>query len=412
MAGVVQRTLDVPEMQMLVEFPGDPGGLDYHHRIFWYRVDRAVWIISTPDYDVYEEDYDQMTVIPLPRNGSYPAGYAGQMYVPDNAALMAEYPEMKRQAEALAVVRGCSDRPGVPVGQVAQVGHWRVADVDSKSFGEIIPSSELTDVTTNVILVHGGISKRLHVRNGEVLTLELVEKYEEWKEKKRPGLPGGDAGDLRLLSCERLSSGRRQLTLTRALEKMSDSKFDDWPHRGQKSCKEFLESVAEHGGDLTTYHTAFLRRSGLSDNSAAAHEYKNLLSILRYAISYDQLDVSNLACLEQVSRRILEIQVAVRRNPKHPTFDAFDYAARGSIDEVGGARASSYGEWMAEQQKNEAKTLKSTREWREEQNAERRRATRQVDADDDDDDEEKPGKKKKKKGKKKTGGAPGGAATT
>ena len=29
------RTLDIAELQMLVEFPGDPNDLDYCHRIFW-----------------------------------------------------------------------------------------------------------------------------------------------------------------------------------------------------------------------------------------------------------------------------------------------------------------------------------------------------------------------------------------
>lgn len=50
-------TLDIPELQMLVEFPGDLAGLDVHHRMLWFRVDRSTWIISTPDNDVYEEDY-------------------------------------------------------------------------------------------------------------------------------------------------------------------------------------------------------------------------------------------------------------------------------------------------------------------------------------------------------------------
>ena len=82
---VNRRTLDIAEMQMLVEFPGDLAGLDCHHRILWFRVDRATWIISTFDADVYEEDYDGMTVVPLFRNSPYPPGYAGQMYVPDPA---------------------------------------------------------------------------------------------------------------------------------------------------------------------------------------------------------------------------------------------------------------------------------------------------------------------------------------
>ena len=403
MAGA-QRTLDIPEMQMLVEFPGDLHGLDYHHRILWYRVDRSIWIISSPDGDVYEEDYNGVTVLPSPRNGPYPAGYAGQMYIPNNADLMAEYPDLRQQAETLATVRGCLDRPGVAAGvPAAQHGSWRVADVDSKRFGEIVPPGDLTDPAHNVLLTVGDQQKRLHLLGDTLVSLELVSDFDAWKEKKRPGLPGGDAGDLRLMACEKLASGKRQLTLTRALEKMCDSKFDDWPHRGPKAVRDFLESVAENGGDLTTHHASFLRKSGLSDNSAAAHEYKNLIAILKLAISYDQVDCSNLASVEQVVRRLLEIQVAVRRNPKHPTFDAFDYNTRGTVDEVGGARAGGYAEWIAEQQKIEAKTLKSTREWREEQASERRRAGR-FNQDKDDEDEAAPSGGKTNKKKKKKGG--------
>lgn len=109
----------------------------------------------------------------------------------------------------------------------------------------------------------------------------------------------------------------------------------------------------------------------------------------------------------------MEIQVAVRRNPKHPTFDAFDYNTRGSVDEVGGARAAGYAEWMAEQQKAEAKVMKSTREWREEQATERRKAAKNYDKGESDDaDAGGDGAKKRKNKKKKGGGAQPGAATS
>ena len=208
------RTLDIPELQMLVEFAGDPNGLDFHHRILWYRVDRSTWIISTPDYDVYEEDFDGVTVVPLSRNSEYPGAYVGQMYIPRNQELMRSYLEMKRQADSLAVVRGCSDRPGVASGgDAAETGHWRIADVDSKRFGDIIPASDLADVTKNAILERNGARKRLHCVDGSIFTLEYVLDFDNWSNAKRPGLPGGDAGDLRLLGCTRLASGKRQLCL-------------------------------------------------------------------------------------------------------------------------------------------------------------------------------------------------------
>ena len=141
------------------------------------------------------------------------------------------------------------------------------------------------------------------------------------------------------------------MALSKGFESMNPETFSDWPHRGPKAAKEFLEQGLESGGDLTAYHAAFMRKSGLSDHSAAAHELKNLLQILRLSISYEQLDVSNIAATENVVRRVLEIQIAVRRNPKHPTFDSFDYNTRGSVDEVGGARASGYFEWIRQRRR-------------------------------------------------------------
>ena len=378
------KILDVPEMQMLVEFPGDANGLDFHHRIFWYRVDRSMWIISTPDLDVYQEDYDGMTVIPLSRNADYPGGYAGQLYVPQNDVVMRAYLDLKRQAESLAIVRGCTDRPGVPTG----------GDASDKRFGDIIPASDLGAASKNVLLEVGDQKKRLHAVGADIFTLEYVTDFDTWSNRKRPGLPGQDAGDLRLLGCNKLSSGRRQLSLEKA---------GGWPHRGPKAVKDFLESILQNGGDIMTYHSSFMRKSGLAENSAASHEYKNLLGVLRRSIVYDQVDPTNLACIEQVVRRVLEIQTAVRRNPKHPTFDSFDYNLRGTVDEVGGARASQYAEWIAEQQKAEAKALKGNREWREEQAADSRRAGRVPEKDDSDDDEGGGGGPKSKKKKKAKG---------
>ena len=88
---------------------------------------------------------------------------------------------------------------------------------------------------------------------------------------------------------------------------------------------------------------------------------------------------------------MLEIQTAVRRNPRHPQFDVMEIAVTAFVDQVGGTRASSYHEWLPEQQKGEAKRLKAVREYREEASADQRRRA----------DEARPEPKKKGAGKDK-----------
>ena len=48
-----------------------------------------------------------------------------------------------------------------------------------------------------------------------------------------------------------------------------------------------------------------------------------------------------------------------------------------AVDESGGVRYSEYDAWTAEQQRNDAKRMKAQREFREEQNAERRRTAQE-----------------------------------
>ena len=151
-------------------------------------------------------------------------------------------------------------------------------------------------------------------------------------------------------------------------------------------------------GDIDLYFTNFVQKSGVGENIACVHELKNLFLVVKLCLCYDQCDAPNLAALEQVGRRIIEIQTAVRRNPRHPQFDVMETVATSFLDEIGGARASTYGEWLTDQQKTEAKRLKAVREFREEQTADRRRR-----ADDDSPAPKKhPGKPgPKKKGKEK-----------
>ena len=375
------NTLDIPELQMLVEFPGDANGLDYHHRIFFYTVEGARWIVGTPDWHVYAENVGHDHIVPLRRNARFPADHVAETYAFDREEARANITTMRAEAKALAVVLGCLDRPGVNAGGgTGPQGDWRIADVDHDRFGEIVLEGDLGNDDENVLLEVDTHRRRLHYVDEQIVTLEFVTDFNKWSETKRPGVPGGHAGDLRLLGCVRNSQGRRVLPLHKALELMTAHTFKDWPHRGPPSLRELLESIVETAGDLDLYVTNFIRRSGVAENTACIHELKNLILVLKLGLTYDQLDAPNLAAFEQIARRVMEIQSAVRRNPRHPQFDVMESTATAFVDEVGGARATTYNEWLTEQQRSEGKRLKAAREYREEQAADSRRRRNDDDA--------------------------------
>eukprot|EP00969_Alexandrium_andersonii_P361136 15456917-Alexandrium_andersonii.AAC.1 len=74
-----------------------------------------------------------------------------------------------------------------------------------------------------------------------------------------------------------------------------------------------------------------------------------------------------------MARRALQIQRAVRRCPRHPSFEGLDLMLSFQLDESGGIVTSKFDAFVAEEQKSRAQILKQERMWTEERDAEDRK---------------------------------------
>ena len=102
---------------------------------------------------------------------------------------------------------------------------------------------------------------------------------------------------------------------------------------------------------LATYWAFYIAQVGLAKGSGLAIELRWLFEYIRFGLLYDQLGGPNIAAMELIARRILQIQRAVRRNPKHPTFDGDDLYMASAMDETGAIVAARFDALVAEQQK-------------------------------------------------------------
>jgi len=68
-----------------------------------------------------------------------------------------------------------------------------------------------------------------------------------------------------------------------------------------------------------------------------------------------------------LSRRLMQIEAATRRNPRQPDFEGLDGVLDVALDEAGSAILPRFTEWVGKQQQAEAQILKAGRQWREEQ---------------------------------------------
>lgn len=101
-------------------------------------------------------------------------------------------------------------------------------------------------------------------------------------------------------------------------------------------------------------------------SSAIVHEHRSLCETVRLALSKDQLDVSNLCCMENVVRRLITLEIAVSRNRNALDFSGLEVVAEAPISAHGSAQVSAMQAWVTERLKERANIAKQSRLFREE----------------------------------------------
>ena len=99
---------------------------------------------------------------------------------------------------------------------------------------------------------------------------------------------------------------------------------------------------------------------------AAAHEHKVLIEALRKGMEIDQLDLSNLCMGEELVRRLIQIEVAVARNPSAPNYAGLSELMESPIDDMGQAATGQLSHWLTEKLKTKANIQKQARLYQEE----------------------------------------------
>ncbi|CAJ1358771.1 unnamed protein product [Effrenium voratum] len=284
-------------------------------------------------------------------------------------------------------------RPG---GSVHKAFVWVVSQSGHRKFGEEVDAALLEDETSGLAFSAKGVV----VLDGEEVFVEKVEvqKMEAWRKDRM--LEGGDA---RLLGDHRDASGRRRLDLATAVELMKSEPDDEFPISGVRAAKELHDAICSGPGNLVSYHSEWLRLSGVSRKSSAAHIHSSLCECLRLLHSYDQIDASSTAVGEHLSRWMVQTELAVERNPMAPDYAGLDIVAGTAVQADGRASTGRFNEWVSSRLRERAQIWKQERLYAQERRG--LRGKKGGGKGDESDSESEPGKNKQKK--KKKGGKPG-----
>ena len=125
---------------MLVHFPGDPNGLNYHHRVLLHKISPGKWVTLTPDLDLEIHDLNVRRHVVLGRHSGFPDQYVDEAYVFEEISRN----ELERQKRLAKTVGSILDD-----GEIADVAasQWVVADPSSSRFGKSLPFELVGDIS-------------------------------------------------------------------------------------------------------------------------------------------------------------------------------------------------------------------------------------------------------------------------
>jgi hypothetical protein len=250
---------------------------------------------------------------------------------------------------------------------VATDGGFRIADASHPEFGEIVPVEAQTDQTFTRRDDSALVLLDNHWVAAENVATELVEA---WKDAKTVN----SGRDNRVLTVTRDTRGKRFKSEHDAVPMFTEVASEDWIYKGPRLVLEFFLCLLAAGQTLMQHHFEWVKKSGVNAEGAIAREHAHISEVLRVAVTIDQLDLSNLCSTELMLRRMVQIETAVKRNPKVPDFGGLDMMLESKLDSTGAAVTAAFNDWLKTQQQTEAQIQKQGRLLREERTAAKKAA--------------------------------------
>lgn len=268
----------------------------------------------------------------------------------------------------MARVLGASSTSMAPP---AEGPRWVYADTGHPSFGKEVDFDIVADPSR--FWTRG--SSALADRDGEVTWIFCenvsVEDEPVWRSVKQTG-PGKDERIEAMTFDGEVRHRVGMQVITKGLAH-DIKRPKGFPLPGPSAYAEFMQGIEASGVELGGYHNWWVKISGISPTSAVATEHKIELESFRHGLQFDGLAGRRLAMFEYLSRRLLMIHRAVKKNAKHPNFEGLESMLTSSLDESGGVVAMKFDQYVAEQQRTQAQIMKQSRLMQEEMEHEHKR---------------------------------------
>ena len=114
---------------------------------------------------------------------------------------------------------------------------------------------------------------------------------------------GDEDLDARCLTILRDASGKRERSFRSALPDFVETAWDDWPVAGPRTFLWCSRHILTHTFHPLEHHSRFRQLASLVVNDPGAVEHEFLMRLIEVAVTYDQLNCSELTVMELIARR-------------------------------------------------------------------------------------------------------------
>lgn len=366
-----------PGKYILVQYD-IPGETTWHCRLLLAHLHAGEWVILTPDGDIYSEEYTQDNSDITgwrhydPSIGPPYGIAAGDIYdfLPRPAAgimqqLLQEglvHASHERIRRGLPAPGGHAMGGGAPVAPVAGGVVPALAGGGAGGGGAAVPA--VAPAAQPAAPAAAGPADALAGLGGLPDAVMGVGANNHGG----GGVADSPGEDARTLGISRDGDGARFKEFHSAVQECKAVDFQDWPINGPRTVKHVITQMLNHGGSALGHHQSWRVACKLQPTDGPSMEHESWSRVLDAMMSYDQLDVTNLASAELVVRAIQRIE----EKHKHKISSSED-AGEGSLfmGAAGGSRSGlvispKLTEWIGTEMQKEAMVAKERRKAREE----------------------------------------------
>jgi len=170
------------------------------------------------------------------------------------------------------------------------------------------------------------------------------------------------------------AQGKRARTFGDGAGRITESTWVDWPLRGPRTALWCVKHVGVFGGSFLAWHTRWVSEQKLDPLHPNVTTHESCCRALDAFITYDQLNVSELAGVEVIARQLQLAEERERESSeaKKPKGDKADLVLDSHLYLGGGHNRGNLcicpalNAWIAAELQSEAAVLKERRKAREE----------------------------------------------